>query len=133
MFAAATAEAGVVLVEFDGVEQGDGLKFVARGVGTFFLNDAAAVDGVLHGADDEGGADEFHEFIAISHGFVEIVAGVDVDQRERRPGGPERLPGQPSHDNRVLAAGKKQRRILELRGCLAQDKNRFGLDLVEMV
>jgi hypothetical protein len=37
------------------------------------------------------------------------------------------------HDDRVLAAREKQRGILKLRGSLAQDKNRFGLDLVEMV
>ena len=132
LVAAAATEAGVVLVELDGVEQGDSLEFVAGGVGAFFFNDAAAVDGVLDGADDEGGADEFHELVAVGHGFVEIVPGVDVDEREGHAGGPKGLAGEPGHDDGVLAAGEEQGGVLELGGRFAKDEDRFGFELIEL-
>jgi len=132
LVAAATAEAGVVLVGLDGVEQGDGLQFVARGVGAFFFDHATGIDGILDGSDDEGGADEFHEFIAVGHGFVEVVAGVDVDEREGHACGPEGLASEPGHDDRVFATGEEQGRVLELSGGLAKDEDGFGFELVEM-
>ena len=132
LVAAAAAEAGVVLVLLDGVEQGDGLQFVAGGVGAFFLDDAAGVDGFLDGADDEAGADEFHEFIAVGHGFREIVAGIDVDEREGHARRPEGLAGEPGHDDGVLAAGEKQGGVFKLGGGFAQDEDGFGFELVEV-
>jgi hypothetical protein len=61
------------------------------------------------------------------------VSGVDVEERERDLGRPECFGGEMGHDDRILASGKKQRGILELRGGFAQDKNRFSLELVEMI
>ena len=77
--------------------------------------------------------DLLHKRIPVSDRLREIVSRIDVQQWERNLGRPERLGREVRHDDRILAAGKQQRRILELRGGLAQDKNRFGLELVEMV
>ena len=92
----------------------------------------AGVDGSLDRADHQGRADEFHEFIAVSHGFLEIVASVDVDKREGHAGRPESLAGEPRHDDRILAAGKKQGRVFKLGRGFAEDENGFGFELVEM-
>ena len=100
---------------------------------TLLFLHAALVDRVLHMTDDQAGAEFFREGIAVSNRLVEVVPGVDVEKRKGNLGRPESLGREVGHDDRVLAPGKKQRRILELRGGLAQDKNRFGLDLVEMV
>ena len=130
--AASAAEAGVVLVLLDGIEQGDGLEFVAGGVGAFFFDDAAGINGLLDVADDERGADEVHEFIAVAHGFGEIVAGIHVDEREGHAGGPEGFFCKPCHDDRVFPAGEEQGGVLELGRGFAQDENRFGFELVEL-
>ena len=74
--------------------------------------------------------DLLHKRIPVSDRLREIVPRVDVQQRERDLRRPERLRRQVRHDDRILAAGKQQRRVLELRRRLAQDENRFGLELV---
>jgi hypothetical protein len=56
-----------------------------------------------------------------------------MEERKRNLRRPKGLGGEVGHNNGILAAGKKQGRILKLRGRLAQDKNRFGLKLAEMV
>ncbi len=132
LFAAAAAEAGVILVLLDGIEQGDGLEFVTRGVGALFLDHAAGVDGLLDQAYDETGADHVHELVAICHRFGEIVTRIDVDQREGHAGGPEGLFRQPCHDDRVLATGEEQGGILELGGGFPEHENGFGFELIEM-
>ena len=62
----------------------------------------------------------------------EVVAGVDVHEREREPGGPERLLGDLQHHRGVLAAGEEEHRVLELGGDLTEDVDRLGLERVEM-
>ncbi len=130
--AATAAEAGVVLVGLDGVEEGDGLEFVARGVDALLFDDAALVDGPLDGADDELGAELFNVSVAVSHRLVEIVSRVDVDERERKFRRPERLVREVRHEDGILAAGKEEGRLAELRGGLAEDENGLGLELIEM-
>ena len=132
LIASSATEAGVVLVFFDRVEERDGLKFVARGVGSLFFNDASGIDRFLHKANDEIGADEFDEFVAIGHRFTEVVSGVDVDEREGHACGPESLACEPCHDNRVLAAGEEQGGVLKLRGGFAENEDRLGFELVEV-
>ena len=129
---ASAAEAGVVLVLLDRVEERDGLKFVARGVGAFFLHGASGIDRFLHEADDEVGADEFDEFVAVGHGLIEVVSGIDVDEWEGHACGPEGFACKPCHDDRVLAAGKEQGGVLKLGGSFAKDEDRLGFELVEV-
>ena len=62
----------------------------------------------------------------------EVVAGVDLEHRERDLGGVERLLRQPEHDDGVLAAGEHQHRLLELGRDLAEDVDRLRLQLVEL-
>ena len=132
LIAASATEAGVVLVLLDCVEECDGLKFVARGVGTLFLDDPSGIDRFLHEADDEVGADEFDEFVAVGHGLIEIVSGIDVDEWEGHACGPEGFACEPCHDDRVLAAREEERWVLKLRGGFAKDEDRLGFELVEV-
>ena len=73
------------------------------------------------------------QFVAGRDRFlVEVVAGVDVHDRERQPTGPKRLQRQMQHHDRVLAAGEQQDRTLELGGDLASDVDRLGLQRAQM-
>ncbi len=132
LVAATTAECGIILMFLKGIEKGDGLEFVARGVGSGFLGHAAGVDGFLNGADDELGAEQAYELIAVMHGLIEIVSGIDVDERKRRACWPECFFREPSHDDGVLAAGEEQGGVLELRGGFPQDEDGLGFELVEV-
>ena len=130
--ASSAAEAGVVLVFLDRVEECDGLKFVARGVGAFFLDDASGIDRFLHEADDQVGADEVDEFVAVGHGLIEVVSGIDVDEWEGHACGPEGFACEPCHDDRVLSAREEERWVLKLGGSFAKDEDRLGFELVEV-
>ena len=65
--------------------------------------------------------------------FLEVVAGVDVEQWERERARPKRLLGQPQDDAAILAAGKEERRLRALRRDLAEDVNRFGFEPLQVV
>jgi hypothetical protein len=58
----------------------------------------------------------------------EVVAGVDVHDREREAPGPERLLGQAQEDDRVLAAREQEHGPFELGRDLAEDLDRLGLE-----
>ncbi|OQB89208.1 MAG: hypothetical protein BWX86_02514 [Verrucomicrobia bacterium ADurb.Bin122] len=62
-----------------------------------------------------------------------MVARVDVEQRERKFGGPEGLFGEAQEADGVLAAGEEQRRALKLAGDFAQDVDGFGFEMLEVV
>ena len=62
----------------------------------------------------------------------EVVAGVDVQQREREAPGAERLLGQAQQHDRVLAAREQQHRALALGGHLAHDVDGLGLEVLEV-
>ena len=61
-----------------------------------------------------------------------VVAGVDMQHRERNARRPERLLGEAQHHDRVLAAGEHERRALELGSHLAEDVDRLGLQGLEL-
>ncbi len=132
LVAASATEAGIVLMFLDGIEEGDGLELIAGGVGAGFLDDAAGIDGFLDGTDDESGAEEFHEFIAIDHGFIEVVASIDMDEWEGRTSGPESFFRKPCHDDGVFTAREEEGGVFELGGGLAEDEDRLGFELVEL-
>ncbi len=62
----------------------------------------------------------------------EVVAGVDVHDRERDPTRPEGFLGQPEHDHRVLAPREEQDRALELGRHLPDDVDGLRLDVLEL-
>ena len=66
--------------------------------------------------------------VAIHERLGKVVAGVDVDERERKPRRPKRLLGEPQQDDRVLAAGEQQARALTLGRELAQDVDGLVLE-----
>ena len=94
--------------------------------------DPAGVDRLLHRGHHQVGAQLGHGAVAELEHLGEVVAGVDVHDRERDPPGPEGLLGQPEHDHRVLAAREQQHRPLELGRHLADDVDRLRLDVLEL-
>jgi hypothetical protein len=91
-----------------------------------------AVDRRLHARHEQRQAGLGDEPVAELDHLGEVVARVDVQQRERDAARRERLLGQPQQHDRVLAAGEQQRRPLALGGDLAHDVDRLGLEVVEM-
>ncbi len=89
LVAAGATEGGVELAGIERVEQGAGLLPVARRPGTG-VGDPAGVDGLLHRADDQLVAVLAEPAVAELDHFVEVVAGVDVQHRERQAGTAER-------------------------------------------
>ena len=132
LVAAGAAHRGVEVVLLDRVEQRRRLELVARGARARLLDDAALVDRLLDARDDEALAELGDAAVAELDHLGEVVAGVDVHDREREAAGPEGLLGEPQQHDRVLAAGEEQHRPLALGGDLAHDVDRLGLELVEM-
>jgi hypothetical protein len=130
--AASATEAGIVLMFFDGIEEGDGLKFVAGSVRTFFFDNPAGIDGVLNETNDELGTEEFYEFIAVDHGLLKVVTGIDMNQWEGRTCGPEGFFCEPCHHDGIFTAREEKGGVLKLSGGLTEYKDRLGFELVEM-
>ena len=128
---AATAEDGVELVGLDGVEQRDGLERVPGTVRT--LTQAAVVDVVLHVGHDQTKPEAGDRLVAVVEHLGEVVAGVDVQQRERWRRRGEGLDRQVQHDDGVLATAEQHHGPLELAGDLAEDVDRLRLEVVEVV
>ena len=78
------------------------------------------------------GTEFFDKAVAVFHRLRKVVPGIDVHQRKWQLGRPKCLFGQVRHNDGVLAAGKEQDGFLKLRGGLAQDVDRFGLELIEV-
>ena len=130
LVAPAAAEDAVEAVPGDGVEQRLGLQRVAGAVGP--LAQPAVVDPVLHRGDLEAQPEPLDGGVAVGEHLGEVVAGVDVQHRERDRGRPERLRRDVQHDDGVLAAAEEQHRPLELGGDLADDEHRLALEDVEL-
>ena len=92
----------------------------------------ALLDRVLDRADDQALAQFGHARVAEGDHFVEVVAGVDVHQREGEFTGTERLFGQAQQHHRVLAAREQQGGIAALGRHFAQDVDRFRFERVEV-
>ena len=114
------------------VEERRRLQLVARRARPCLLDHAALVDRLLHRGDHEALAELGDAAVAELDRLGEVVARVDVHEREREATRPERLLGEPEEDDRVLAAGEEQHRPLELGGDLAHDVDRLGLERVEV-
>ena len=116
----------------DRVEQRHGLQAVARGARPGLLEHAAAVDRVLHARDDQPLAQFGDAPVAELDHLGEVVAGVDVHQRERERRRAERLLGEAQQHDRVLAAAEQQDGPLEFGGDLAHHVDRLGLERAEV-
>ena len=100
--------------------------------GAGLLAHAAGVDRLLHGGDDEPDAELLDAPVAVLDDLREVVAGVDVHDRKRQARGVEGLLGDAQQDRGVLAAREQQDGALELRGDLAHDEDRLGLQQAEI-
>jgi hypothetical protein len=105
----------------DRVEQRDRLEAVARGAGAGLLDHPAAVDRLLHRRDDQLHFQLGDAAVAEVDDLGEVVPGVDVHDRERDGGWPERLVGQVEEHDRVLAAAEQEDRPLALGRHLADE------------
>ncbi len=74
-----------------------------------------------------------HPGVAVGDHLGEVVAGVDVHDREGEPARPERLDGQVQEDGRVLATAEEEDGPLRLGRDLAQDEDRVRLEQRQMV
>src|SRR5688572_33236910 len=79
------AEDGVEPQLGDRVEQRDGLQAIAAGGWPFFIADPAEVDRILHPPDFKGTGETRRERVTERERFGEVMAGVDVQQRNRQP------------------------------------------------
>ena len=98
-------------------------------LGAGVLADLAGVDRILHRGDDELDAEVGDDAVAELDELVEVVSGVDVHDRERHTRRPEGAVRQVQHHHGILAAGEQQHGPLELGGYLADDRDRFVLQL----
>ena len=128
LVAAGAAEAGVEPVLGDRVQQRHRLQAVAGGARAGLLAHAALVDRLLHGADEQRQAELRHQPVAELDDLGEVVARVDVQQRERDLARRERLLREPHEHDRVLAAAEQQRGALTLGRDLADDVDGLGLE-----
>ena len=126
------ADRGIEPVLGHRVEQRRRLELVARRARSGLLDDAAAVDRLLHGGDDEALAQLRDPPVTELDHLGKVVTGVDVHERKREAARAKRLLGQPEQHDRVLAAGEQEHRPLELRGDLAHDVDCLRLELVEV-
>ena len=126
------ADAGVESVRIDGVEQRGGLEAVSHAAVAGIYH-PTGVDRVLHGGDQQPLAQLLDATIAEVDDFGEVVAGVDMHDREREVSGPERLFGQPEQHRRVLAPAEQEHRALTFGGHFPHDEDGMGLQQVEMV
>src|SRR4051794_34677774 len=131
LVAAGAAEDGPELVLVDAAQEGDGLQPVA-GRARVVLGHPARVDVVLDAGHDQPQAVLLHGLVPELDDLVEVLAGVDVHDREGHRRRPEGLHGEMQHDDRVLAAGEQQRGLLDRRRDLADDVDGLGLQHLEV-
>ena len=103
-----------------------------EGFGPGVLDHPAAVDRLLDRGHHQLGVELGHTAVPELEDLGEVVAGVDVHDREGQAGRPEGLLGQPEHHDRVLAPREQQHRALELGHHLTHDVDRLGLEGLEM-
>src|SRR3954452_4980287 len=132
LVAARAAERGVEAVLLDRVEQRRRLQAVARRARAGLLDDAPAVDRLLHRGDDQPLAELGHAAVAELDDLAEVVARVHVHERERERRRAERLLGESQEHDRVLAAAEQQHGLGQLGGHLAHHVDRLGLEGLEV-
>ena len=132
LFVAARAADGRVETEFlDGFQQRHRLCSIAA-VGFLVQAHRAAFHGVLDRAHQQPLAEFGGAHVAEGDHFIEVVAGVDVQQRERELAGAEGFFRQPQQDDGILAAGEEQHRVGAFAGDFAQNVDGLRFQPVEM-
>ena len=74
-----------------------------------------------------------HHVVAEVEDFLQVVAGVDMQQGERQRRRPEGLDRQVQQHGGVLTAREENDRAFEFAGHLSEDVDRFGLEGVESI
>ena len=131
--AARAAEGRVEVAGLQAVEQRRRLEQRAAALRAEGERLRAGVERLLVGVHDQAGADFRGIPVAEGDHLPELVAGVDVQQRERNRAGIERLLRQAEQDRRVLADRVEHHRPLELGDDLAQDVDALGLERAQVV
>ena len=114
------------------VEERHGLERVAARLRALLLAHPPLVDRVLHVPHDELEPQLPREAVPELDRLGEIVARIDVKQREGNRCGAKGLLGEPRHDDRVLPSRKEEDGTLELRGDLPKDVDRLVLESLKM-
>ena len=92
----------------------------------------AALEPVLVDVDDEIEPELARRAVAEGDHVAKLPGGVDMQQGERQLAGMKGLARQMQHHRRVLADGIEHHRLGAFGRDLADDVDRFGLELVEM-
>jgi hypothetical protein len=109
-----------------------GFESATAALGTPIEGIGAIVEGGAVGVDDEFEAEPGGVAIAELDHFFELIAGIDVQQRERDGAGEEGLLGEAEEHRRVFADGIEQYRTLTFGDHFAHDVDAFRLELLEM-
>ena len=125
------AEGGVEPVGVDGVEQGGRLQAVAHAARAR-VGHPALVDRFLDAGHEQPGPDRLHLGVPVGEDLGEVVARVDVHDRERDPARGECLGRQVEQHGRVLAPAKKEDRTLRFGRHLADDEDGQRLEEIEV-
>ncbi len=109
----------------DRVEQRRSLQTISRRARPGVFDNTAPIDRVLHRSDNQANAQLGDAPVAIFDHLFEVVARVDMHQREWNLGRRERAHSEFQHHDRVFAAGKQQHGPLESGRDLANDVYRL--------
>ena len=126
--AARSAEGCVEAVGAEAVEQGRGFEQSAAALGAELDGIGSVGEGFFVAPDDELEAEFGGVAVAEFEHLAELVAGVDVKEREGNGRGVEGLLREAQHDGGVFADGVEHHRVLELGGDLAEDVDALGLE-----
>ena len=128
-----TADAGVVLTFFDGVEQGRGLQSVAARLRSGLFPHTSRINGRLHAAHNELHAEALGQSVTKLDGLGEVVARVDVHELHGDAGRGKGLGRQMGHHDAVFSAAEQDGRPLKLGRHFPQHKHGLRLEFVQMV
>ncbi len=108
------------------------MESVAQSEGTG-VRHASLVDGILDLGDEQTRAEAFDVAVAVGEDLGEVLAGVDVQDREGKLLGREGLGRQVQQDRRILTAREQQDGSLALGDDFSQDEHGVGFEQVEMI
>src|SRR5690606_16796003 len=132
LIAPSATDRTIDLVLFDRSQKGERLKFVTARVEARLFLHVPRIDAFLHAAHDQLHTMFGHEPIAEFDRFLEVVAGIDVHQRERYAARKEGLSCEVETYDRILATAEEQGRTFELGRHLAPDVDAFALQFLQV-
>ena len=130
--AARTPDRGVEFVLLQGGKQCFSLQVPATSRNAQFQRVGSSCNGFFVAVHDQPRTDRSCKSVAELEHLFELVAGIDVQQRERKRRRMKSLPGEVNEDAGVFTDGVQDHRIAKFRGHLSQYEDRFVFEGVQM-